>query len=323
MDTLNKLKAVVSGSIKEREILAPYTTFNIGGAASYFYLVNNSDEMIKLVAVAEKKKLSYLILGGGSNLLISDQGFQGLVIKNNCAKIRIKNDLVEAEAGVLLSKLLGETMAGALLGLEWATGIPGTVGGAVCNNAGAYGGQMSDNIIGVKIIRNGKIKELTNKKCQFAYRESIFKKQEKRDVILSVVLKLKKGSAVQLMKARENIKLINKKRGKKFSSASAGSVFKNIFLAEKEIIDFKNKFSQLPEEFMESRKIPAAWLIDQCGLKGRAIGGAKVSEEHAGIIINTGTATAENVIMLISVIKQKVRSKFNLQLMEEVEYVGF
>jgi len=323
MEVVEKAK-LLGIIIKQNEPLSVYTTFRIGGAAKYFALAKNIEEIEKLWALAEKDKLPVLILGGGSNILINNAGFLGLVIKINNSRFKIKEDLIECEAGALLSKVMGEAMGAGLLGLEWAAGIPGTIGGAIRGNAGAYGGEMSHSVKSVKILRKGKIKELKNKDCQFNYRQSIFKETDNRDIILSAVLKLARASnPAKIEEAKERIRKTLKERGQKFGGFSAGSVFKNICLSTEEIKKFKDRFPQLPSQFVEYRKIPAAWLIDECGLRGRQIGGAKISDSHAGIIINETEATAEDVIMLISVIKQKVRSKFSIQLMEEIEYVGF
>jgi len=314
--------------IKENVSLKEYTAFRIGGPARYFVMVNSLEELNEALAFAKKNKLEFFILGGGSNILVSDQGFSGLAIRFNNGYIKIKDNIAEIGAGTMLSKALGETLAAGSLGLEWAAGIPGTVGGAVHNNAGAYGGEMSQSVKEVSVIRNGKVKKLKNKDCRFGYRTSFFKAadsdgRKNNDIIFSVVLGLKPAAAAAIEQAKSTIRENIKTRDNKFNGFSAGSAFKNIELSESEIKKFKNRFSELPDQFIQYKKIPSAWLIDQCDLKGKTMGGAKVSQDHAGIIINTGQATAEDVIMLISFIKQQVRDKFSLQLQEEIEYVGF
>ncbi|MDO8668810.1 MAG: UDP-N-acetylmuramate dehydrogenase [Candidatus Buchananbacteria bacterium] len=321
MDTLNRLRSVVSSPIKEGELLASYTSFKIGGPAKYFCVAESTDDIVSLMGVAHKLKLPYFILGSGTNVLVSDNGFDGLVIKINDNKLKVKDEKMECSSGALLSKVVGQALASGLTGLEWASGIPGTIGGAVCNNAGAYGGDMAGIVDMVEIIRDNKIKKLNNKKCGWAYRSSIFKSADNHDIILSITLNLKRGSKNEIKAKMDEI--ISQRKQKDDKYPSAGSVFKNIKLAPEEIKDFVSKYSDLPENFSAYATIPAAWLIEQCNLKGKKIGGAMVSEKHAGRIINAGQATAEDVIILISVIKQKVRSNFNLQLMEEIEYKGF
>lgn len=321
MDTLSKLKSVVSSPIKEGEILASYTSFKIGGPAKYFCVADLKEDIVKLIDVAHKLKLPYLILGSGTNVLFSDKGFDGLVIKINDNKLKIKGEKMECSSGAPLSKVVGQALASGLSGLEWAMGIPGTIGGAVVNNAGAYGGDMSGIVSEVEIIRDNKIRKINNKKCAFAYRSSIFKNEDNHDIILSLVLHLKRADKDVIKSKMDEI--INQRKQKDDKYPSAGSVFKNIKLSPEAIKDFASKHSDFPENFITHLTIPAAWLIEKCGLKGKKIGGAMVSEKHAGRIVNVGQAKAEDVIMLISVIKQKVRSNFNLQLMEEIEYKGF
>ena len=241
--------------------------------------------------------------------------------KRNNSKIKIKDETLEGEAGVLLSKAVGSALASGLSGLEWAVGIPGTIGGAICNNAGAYGGDLAQIIKEVEIVRNHKIRRINNKKCAFTYRSSIFKNKDHQDVILSAIFNLKRGDKNAIKSKMDEI--ILKRKQKADSYPSVGSVFKNFKLTAKEMEEFIIRHPDFPQDFIQHNTIPAAWLIESCGLKGQTIGGAMVSEKQAGWIINLGQATAENVIMLISVIKQQVRFKFNLQLVEEIEYKGF
>ncbi len=310
--------------VKENISLVGHSSFHIGGLARYFTIVKNEAEIMEAIAWSKEKKVEYKVIGGGSNLLFSDDGFNGLIVKYFGGEVSIKNDEVEVDAGVPLSLVLNKTLENGLSGLEWAIGIPGTIGGAVCNNAGAYGGEISENVESIKVLIEEEIKILKNKECGFGYRESFFKNGKLRGVIVSVKLKLKKVSDVELIKIKEKTKKILEDRlSKSPEGGSVGSTFRNIVLSEEEIKIFKEKFNQLPDEFVKYQKVPSAWLIEQCELRGKKIGGAMVSEKHAGKITNFNKATAKDVIMLISVVKQKVRSKFGLQLMEEFEYVGF
>lgn len=319
MDVLTQLKKI--GSIIINEPLVKHATFKIGGPAKYFCQPKNERALEKLIKVAKNNRLPFFILGGGSNLLFSDQGFAGLVIKMPVLEIKVQRGGLYCPAGAFLALAVKTAGQNGLTGLEWASGIPGTVGGAVIGNAGAYGGEMKDAVSRVLVLRNGKRKILKNSDCAFAYRQSIFKKEENKDIILAIWLKLKKGEKKAII---QKIKEVNQKRRGKFDQyPCAGSIFKNIELTAKEIKNFKEKFSALPEEFVTWRKIPAGWLVDQCALRGKKIGQAMVAQNHGNIIVNLGGATAENVMMLISIIKQKVRSRFGAQLMEEIRYVGF
>ena len=308
---------------RDNEILAKHTTLRLGGQAKYFALAQTPEEILALLQEAKAAGVNYAVMGGGSNILASDDGFDGLVIKLNGGEIKVDGEQMTVAAGVPLALALAEAIKNGLSGLEWAVGIPGTIGGAVCGNAGAYGGDMGQSVVAVKVLRDGVVAELSNSDCAFGYRDSRFKKEGSYDIIVSAELQLKKAAPEELAAAKEKMLSIVAERGVKFSEGpSAGSFFRNIMLTPEEA-DFKNKHPETPEKFIEWQKIPAAWLIDQCDLRGRQVGGAKVSDKHAGIIINTGEATAADVIMLSSIIKQKVRNKFGLQLMEEVQYLGF
>lgn len=322
-------------SIKENEPLKNHSTFRIGGPAKYFVMAKSADEVREAIDWAKEKSVNYKVIGGGSNILASDEGFEGLIIKLLGMEIEIKTppDLpfrkgeevnVECFAGVPLSKAMNDSVSRGLLGLEWAIGIPGTIGGAVHNNAGAYGGETGQSVESVKVLSGDEIKEMNQEDCRFGYRTSRFKTDENRDIILSVKLNLKKASEEEIAEAKRRMaKIMEERNSKAAEGGSAGSTFGNIVLSAEEIKKFKEKFPEFPDQFVEYRKIPAAWLIEECGLKGRKIGGAIVSENHAGKIANIGNATAENVIILISIIKQKVRTKYGMQLMEEIEYIGF
>jgi len=300
-------------------LLAPSATFKIGGAATYFYNARTSEQVIKAIALAQKLKIPYLVFGGMSNVLVSDQGFNGLVIKfiNLKPKIKRQGETIIVEAGAELKKVVLYSIKHSLSGLEWAIGIPGALGGAVRGNAGTFGNSISDLVSEVKVLRKNKKIKLEKKELNFSYRDSLFKKN--KDIMLEVKLEIKKGNQE---KSKEMIKEYLKKRKEKqpLNFPSAGSVFKKVFLkmfdknARKVILKEKPEFKET---------IPAGWLIEKCGLKGKKIGQAQISEKHANFIINRGKARAEEVIVLIDFIKQKVKNKFGIQLEEEIEYVGF
>ncbi len=251
--------------------LREYTTFKIGGSAKYFCKVKDKEELNKVIDFAKGKDLPFFVLGGGSNLLVSDQGFNGLVILIDNKELKVKDNFITAGAGTILNKLVMFSIENELTGLEWAIGIPGTVGGAAKVNAHAFESNMSQ----------------------------LVKKAEKIDnIIFSIKLELKKGNQE---KSRELIKEYTKKRvsTQPLNYPSAGCIFSNI-----------------PGH-------GAGRLIDQAGLKGVRIGDAMVSEKHANFIVNLGKAKAKDVIELINLIKQKVKDKFDLELEEEIEYLGF
>ncbi len=293
---------MIEHKIQRNIPLAPLTTFKIGGPAKYFLKVKNKNELVEAIKWAKKKNLPagkavlpYFILGGGSNILVSDKGFNGLIIELLIRDCQLLGNKILVGAGMSLAKLVTFSIKNGLTGLEWAVGIPGTIGGAVRGNAGALGHSISEYLEKVKILRADKIIELKNKEIGFSYRQSIFKRNQ--DIILEAVLALKKG------KAQESKKIIKENIQRRITAhpaqPSAGCIFKN------------------------PKPSSAGLLIQQCGLKGKQIGGAKISQKHANFIVNTGQAKARDVRALIALIKRKVKDRFNIELEEEIKYIGF
>ena len=325
----------MSVEIRKKVPLAPYTTFKIGGPAEFFAEIKDKNDLLDSFKWAKENSQNIFILGGGSNLLISDRGISGLVLffKKNDYKILDKTSekkigdkvKVSADAGVMLSGLALKLAENELSGLEWSVGIPrATVGGSVRGNAGAFGVTMGDLVYEVEVfdLNKEEFKTFHFQDCQFAYRESVFKK-DKKYLIWSVVLKMEKKNKVEIKKKIEKSIQHRKNGYPKFPSA--GSVFKNTAQIET-VRKYNPEVAREAEEsgaVNENRIIPSGFLIERFGLKGKKIGGAKVSEQHANFIINTGNATAENVIILMSLIKQKIRDNYGVQLEEEIELVGF
>jgi UDP-N-acetylmuramate dehydrogenase len=276
--------------------LAPYTHFKIGGPARYLYRLQHIEDASALLQAAAKDHLPVLVLGGGSNILISDKGFPGLVILNQTQRIQINGTTVIADSGVKLSQLITETVHAGLTGLEYMVGIPGTVGGAVRGNAGIPGWEMKDFVIEGNILDlNGNIQKIQKEDFQFGYRDSILKKNG--CMLLSVTLRLQNGDKEECQERMRDIqqtRLVKQPQGK-----SCGSFFKN-----------------------PSKEQPAGLLIDQAGLKGYQIGGAKVSEIHANFLMNTGTATFDDFMQLVSHIKKTVFERFHIMLEEEVQIIA-
>ena len=337
-------------NIQENISLANYTTFKIGGPSKYFFIAEDEKKIKKAVSAARELNLKYFILGGGSNILISDKGFDGVVIKVESRKLKVESRKLEsktiyADAGTNLGTLVKFSVDNNLTGMEWAIGIPGTLGGAIRGNAGAFNYSISDFIKTVEVLdaqeeknkklkistcggsaeggkvqnHNSKLKTFKNKDCGFKYRNSIFKRN-KNLIILAAEIRLEKGdSEISEKKIQEYLQ--KRKSVQPLEYPSVGSIFKNILFSKVSSKTFK-KCPQI-EQFRQAGKIPAGWLIENAGLKGKKIGGAQISEKHSNFIINTGNASAEDVVILISLIKQKIRNKFDLQLMEEIEYAGF
>jgi UDP-N-acetylmuramate dehydrogenase len=309
-------------NIQENVILAPYTTFKIGGPAKYFVEVKDEEDLKKALEYALKNKLKFFVLGGGSNVLISDQGFDGLVIRFQNTECKIIENKIECGAGAALLKVVRLAADNSLAGLEWAAGIPGTIGGAVRGNAGAFGSNMHSVVESIRVFlleEDGfAIKDFTAEECEFEYRNSLFKKNNNL-IIFAVFLKLEKGDGEKIQ--NETSEIIEKRNQMHPQGmASAGSFFVNPKVNDAKLLDAFEKDSG--KRFPDNT-IPAGWLIQEAGLTGQKIGGAMVSEKHSNFIVNTGNAKAEDVIILMDVIKEKVRTKLGVQLVPEVKFLGF
>ena len=315
--------------------LKNFTTFKIGGPAKYFFRARNKNDLIKAIKAADKLKLPVFILGGGSNLLVSDKGFKGLVIKIQAASYKIQGNKVYAEAGADLTELVYATANAGLSGLEWSAGIPGiTIGGAIYGHAQAFGAKMSDIVESAEAInlKTLEIKTFSKKQCQFSLKNSIFKKN-KNLVIISALLEFKRKNPSQLkQQIKENISYREARHPICFPSA--GSMFVN----PEVIIKNRNLLMKFPElaEYNKKGVIPAGYLIVKCGLAGKKIGKAKISEKHGNFIVNLGGAnpvrkssdfsngvSAKDVLALVNLAKKKVKKTFNIDLELEVQLMGF
>jgi len=283
--------------IKKNISLSRYTTFKVGGKAKYFFISKSKESLIKVLKLAKKYSLPFFVLGGGSNILASDKKYEGLVIKAESNKCFIKKTLIYCESGLLLSQAVKKAAEAGLSGLEWAAGIPGTIGGAIQGNVGSFGSSMEKIVREVETFDNGKIRTFKNKESNFSYRSSIFKKNQNL-IILSVQLKLKKGNKKDITNRIKEI-LISRKEKYPLNFPCAGSVFKN------------------------HGKVPAGKLIEECGLKGKRIKGAVISEKHANFILNDKKAKAKDIIKLMELIKEKVKRKFGIKLKEEIYLFNF
>jgi len=318
----------INKKFKKNVLLRDYATFKIGGPAKYFFEAKTEEDLIEAIKFVYQKKLSFFILGSGSNLLISDEGYEGLIIKIQMSNIKCQiksktqNPKIYAEAGVKLSDLIELSLKNSLTGLEWAAGIPGTVGGAIYGNTGAFNNSISDIIKKVTILEIGsrkiRIRSFKKEDCKFDYRGSIFKKNKKL-IILSCILELKKGNKKEIrkkIKERADYRIKNHP----LNFLSAGCIFKNQ-RAKSKNQNLLKRYSEL-KEFNKKEQIPAAWLIEKCGLKGRKIGGAQVSKKHANFIVNLGKASSNDIIKLINLVKKKVKEKFDIKLEEEIQILS-
>lgn len=295
-----KLVSESKMSIQENVVLAKHTTYKIGGHADYFVSAKSAEDIINAIAFANKIKIPFVVISGGSNVLVSDAGFRGLVIKNNITDISINSEtgVVQAGSGASTTFLSHLCKDEGLFGFEFGIAFPGKIGGAIFGNAGCFGKEIKDILARVQVLKDGKIVWMKNRECEFTYRGSIFKKH--RDwVIIKAEFKLKKGDPVNIQ-ARMDEMVQNKKLAQPLGELAVGSVFKNHKTGE------------------------CAWkLIDGAGFRGFKLGGAQVSEKHTNFILNADGATASDIKELILKIKFSVKEKFGVELEEEIQYVGF
>lgn len=311
MDTLYKTLKTF-GTVKPAKVLSKLTTFKIGGACKALIEVADKQKMVELLDFLRSEGEDYMVIGGGSNLLFSDEEFDKFVIKPTFSAVSVKEGEIYAEAGAVLARVVFEASKNSLSGFEWAAGIPGTVGGAVRGNAGAYGSDTSNNLVSVEIYRDGEVLTIAKEECNFSYRESVFK--HSGDVVLSACFKLNLGNQAEIMQKTQGY--ITERTQKFPHFPSAGSFFKNFSLS-----DYKGDKSILPEKFLKVGKIGAAWFIEQAGMKGFSVGGAKVSDEHANFVINFNNATAQDVLNLIEKVQVEVYNKFGVELEPEVQII--
>lgn len=287
-----------AGSFLYKEPLRNHTTFRVGGEADAFLSVKNAEELKKAVLLCKQSDVPYFILGNGSNLLVSDGGFRGLVIAigSGMARVDVSGTKITAEAGALLSTVAQQAAKNGLTGMEFASGIPGSIGGAIVMNAGAYDGEMKLIAENVTVLSaDGEVRTYTVDEMEFGYRTSRLKREE--GIVLSVTLSLKEGDIASI---RDKMKDFAQRRREKqpLEYPSAGSTFKR------------------PERMFAGK------LIMDAGLRGYTVGGAQVSEKHCGFVINKDRATAADIYTLIGDVQAKVKEKFDVTLEPEVIMVG-
>lgn len=292
--------AVGADNVFENELLSKHTTFRIGGPARYFLTPDSIEGIKKAVSICKEQKIDFYVIGNGSNLLVSDKGYGGVVIKigENLRKIRCEEDKIYATAGATLAGIAQVALRNSLTGFEFAAGIPGTLGGALVMNAGAYGGEMKQIVESAEVLDNeGNFIVLSNEELELGYRTSIIPK--KGYIVLSAVIKLDYTENREAISARMSELAAQRREKQPLEYPSAGSTFKR------------------PEGYFAGK------LIMDAGLRGFTIGGAAVSEKHCGFVINKGGATADDVIRLMEHVKATVLEKFGVGLEPEVKLLGF
>ena len=285
-------------NIKADEEMRMHTSFKVGGPADVLVTPRDQNDIKEILQICKKNEIPFLIIGNGSNLLVSDKGFRGVVIKilNNFNRYEVNGDIIEAQSGLLLSELSDVAYDYGLTGFEFAGGIPGTLGGAVTMNAGAYGGEMSCVVLKTEYMdKNGNIKTINLPEHQYGYRTSIIKEEE--HIVLKSKIKLHRGNREEIKCKMDDFN--SRRRDKQpLELPSAGSIFKR------------------PDGYFVGK------LVDDSGLRGYTIGGAQISGKHCGFIVNTGNATAKDIISLIDHVRATVKRNYGVDLQTEIRLVG-
>lgn len=284
--------------VKKDEPMKSHTTFRVGGPADYFVTPQTAEEVAKVIETCTQEKVPYYIVGNGSNLLVSDKGYEGVIIQiyKQMNQVKVEGAQIHAQAGALLSMIAKRALDAELTGFEFAAGIPGTLGGACVMNAGAYGGEMKDVLKSVTVLTDkGEVKTLAKEELELGYRTSVIAK--KGYIVLEAVLELQKGEKEKIQAVMDDLK---ERRVTKqpLEYPSAGSTFKR------------------PEGYFAGK------LIQDAGLRGFQVGGAQVSEKHCGFVINKDQATASDVMNLMNQVSDKVYEEFGVRLQPEVKRLG-
>ena len=298
LEKISSLNLNSNTKIFENESLKNHTTFGVGGRAKIFVIPQNSNDIVKLIEFSKDNKIEISFMGSGSNIIASDNGFNGIIIslKKSFNKIFFSTNEINVEAGAMLNSMVKKAINRGYKGFESLVGVPGTVGGAIIMNAGAHGSEISELFISARTIdENGEIKFYKRKDINFSYRDSSFPKSE---ILLDAKFKLIKGKQEKINQKKKDVS-IKRKTSQPLSYKSAGSIFKN-----------------------PTNKLAAGYLIDKAGLKGLRIGDAEISQKHANFIINHGNAKSSDILNLIHIMKNKVKEIFDIKLELEVKIIG-
>jgi UDP-N-acetylmuramate dehydrogenase len=290
-------KTVGDDFVLENEPMSKHTTFRIGGVADVFVMPDSIEKIKSCIDIAKENNVPYYVVGNGSNLLVKDKGFRGVIIQlfTSFNAVEVNGNVIRSQCGAMLSGISRTALNNSLTGLEFASGIPGTLGGAVCMNAGAYGGEMKQIIKSVTVLKDGEVLTLSNEECDFSYRNSRIMREGM--LVLEAEIELEKGNFDDI-KAKMDELSQQRISKQPLEYPSAGSTFKR------------------PEGYFAGK------LIDDSGLRGYRVGGAQVSEKHCGFVVNRGGATAEDVLTLMEDVNRIVKEKFGVGLEPEVRIIG-
>ncbi len=316
-ETYRRLAGIPGLTVLRDAPLSNYTRFGIGGPADIYAETSDAEQFITALHVAKTSGLETVVIGGGTNLIVSDDGFRGVVLRLVNRALRAEGTSVYVEGGAVLQALVDYTVGLGLRGLETMTGIPGSVGAAIYGNAGAYGHSIAERIATVRFYDGETVRVFSREQCEFRYRESIFKRH-KDWIVFSAALTMEAGDADSLRAASDKILDV---RNRKYppTMKCAGSIFKNFLLAELP----PAVASAIPTNVVIEGKVPSAWFLEQVGAKGMKQGDIHVADYHANLIYNAGSGTARDLGAIIDDLKQRVGARWGIPLEEEVQYVGF
>jgi UDP-N-acetylmuramate dehydrogenase len=312
---LLRLHAIPGLEVSENVPLKSHTRFAIGGPTHWLVDVSTEGALAAAVAEIRDSGIPFTLIGGGTNLIVADDGFPGVILRYTAGGIEAFGRAVRVESGAVLQSLVDFSIERGLGGLETMTGIPGWVGGAIYGNAGAYGHSIQERVESVRVFDGCRFQEMDNAACRFAYRESVFKRR-KDWIVTSAVLRLQPADSAALRTTADGILKI---RNEKYppSMRCAGSIFKNLILDQLP----EHVRSLVPAGVIREGKVPSAYFLEQAGAKGMVNGGIRVADYHANLIYNDGRGSAAEVRQLIQVLKSRVREIFGFDLEEEVQYV--
>ncbi len=296
MSGIEELQKIFRGHIAAQEPMTKHTSFRIGGPADYYLEPSDKDDVVEAVRWLRRNTMPFMMMGRGSNMLVSDDGIRGVVLnfEHGLDKLRLDGDVVRAEAGVGMARFVDFCIRHEFAGVEMLPGIPGTLGGAVMMNAGAYGGEISDHVYDIEILRNDEIITVPKSEAGFSYRRSGFR----NDIILGASFRLPRGDKGEIMKRRREL-LLKRNESQPLNMPNSGSMFKN------------------------PQGTYAAKLIEEAGLKGATRGRGQISEKHGNFFLNLGGATATDILRLITLARETVKKNTGIRLELEVMLVGF
>lgn len=314
--TADVLAAIAGFELRHNDPLSRHTRFAIGGPARLFAETRDRGAFVEALDALRASGEPFVVIGGGSNLVVADEGFPGVVLRFTGRRIQADGPRVTVEAGAELQALVDHTIAHGLAGLETMTGIPGWVGAAIYGNAGAYGHSISERVALVRFHDGRRVREIDNRGCEFSYRESVFKRR-KEWIILEAALDMSPGDAAALARTAAEIR---RTRDAKYppEMKCAGSIFKNLLFDALPA----GVRAQVPAAVIREGKVPAAWFLEQVGAKGMRRGDIQVAAYHANLLFNDGQGTARELVALVEEMKRRVEDHFGLRLEEEVQYIG-